>query len=116
MRKLSLCDLSSVYGGVSAIPSPDVELQKTLFLSMAAHAAGYAVGQVLGGQLDFGDAAKSTKDGLIVPFIGSSALRCVDAGTDMTRLRQAAVIAVAGLYGLADGWDNAHSHTLELRW
>lgn len=115
MRKLSLYDLSNVYGGATP-GSDDVELQRTLFLSMAAHAAGYAIGQTLGGQLNFGDAAKSTKDGLIVPLAGDSALRYVDAGIDITRLRQAAVITLAGLYGLADGWDNAHSHTLEVRW
>lgn len=115
MRKLSLYDLSNVYGGI--IPdSGDVELQRTLFLSMAAHAAGYAIGQTMGGQLNFGDTAKSTKDGLLVPFVGDSALRCIDTGIDIARFRQAAVITLAGLYGLADGWDNAHSHALEVSW
>lgn len=115
MRKLSLYDLSNVYGGITP-DSGDVELQRTLFMSMAAHAAGYAIGQTLGGQLDFGDTARSTKDSLIVPFAGDAALRCMDPGPEIARLRQAAIVTLAGLYGLADGWDNAHSHTVEVRW
>ena len=115
MRKLSLYDLSNVYGGITP-DSGDVELQRTLFLSMAAHAAGYAMGQTLGGQFDFGDAATSTKDSLIVPLASDSVLRCLDAGALTARLRQATVLTAAGLYGFAEGWDDAHSHTLEVRW
>lgn len=115
MRQLSLYDLSNVYGGITP-GSSDIELQRTLFMSMAAHAAGYAIGQTLGGTFDFGDTAKSTKDGLIASFAGDSVLRCMDAGAMTAKLRQAAVLTAAGLYGLADGWDDAHSHTLEVRW
>lgn len=115
MRQLSLYDLTNVCGGIKP-DSANIDLQRTLFMSMAAHAAGYAIGQTLGGELDFGDAAKSTKDGLIVPLVGDSVLRRMDPAAVSAGLRQAAVLAVAGLYGFAEGWDNAHAHTLEVRW